>query len=94
VTPKGLEGPSVPPRRAVQAPAAKLADAVSVVHAVRVPGAAAAVTSLPGDDVIGDVTTTSLAELACKLTCNVVTTCAFVRLGKVCGNFMVDLAVR
>jgi len=93
VTPRGLEGPSVPPRRAVQAPAAKLADAVSVVHAVRVP--AAAVTSLPGDDVIvGDVTTTSLAELACKLTCNVVTTCAFVQHGKVCGNFMVDLAVR
>ena len=65
---------------------------MSVVHAVRVP--AAAVTSLPGDDVIGDVTTTSLAELACKLTCNVVTTCAFVQHGKVCGNFMVDLAVR
>ena len=37
---------------------------------------------------------TSLLELACKLTCNVVTTCAYVQFGKVYENFMIDLAVR
>jgi len=63
-------------------------EAVSVVHAVRLPSARV-VTSL-GDDVM----MTSQLELACKLTCNVLSTCAYVQCGKVYGNFMIDLAVR
>jgi len=72
---------------------ATLLGAVSVVHAVRPP--TALVTSLRGrSDVIGDAMMTSLLELACKLACNVITTCAYLKYGKVCANFMIDLAVR
>jgi len=63
------------------------------VHTVRVPSAL--VTSLRGQSVVmGDAMMTSLLELACKLTCNVTTTDAYVLYGKVYQNYMIDLAVR
>ena len=68
-------------------------DAMSVVHNVRVPSAL--VTSLRGQSVVmGDVMMTSLLELACKLCCNVITTCGYVLYGKVYQNYMIDLGVR
>jgi len=73
---------------------ASLSDtAVSIVHSVQLPSAL--VTSLSGQSAAaGDAMMTSLVELACKLTCNVVTTCAHIVYGKVYENLMIDLAVR
>ena len=66
---------------------------ISVTHSVRVPGAL--VTSLRAQSaVFGDVMMTSLLELACKLCCNVITTCGYVLYGKVYQNYMIDLSVR
>ena len=68
-------------------------DTISVVHDVRVPSAL--VTSLRRQSVVmGDVMMTSLLELACKLCCNVITTCGYVLYGKVYQNYMIDLGVR
>jgi len=43
---------------------------------------------------VDDAVMTSLVELACKLTCNAVTTCGYILYGKVYENYMIDLAVR
>ena len=75
----------------VQSP--QLRGAVSLVHSVRVPSSL--VTPLGGRSVaMGDAVMTSLLELSCKLTCNVVTTCGYVLYGKVYRNYMIDLGVR
>ena len=72
---------------------ASLRDAMSVIHNVRLPSAL--VTSLRCQSVaIGDAMMTSLLELACKLTCNAITTCGYILYGKVYENYMIDLAVR
>lgn len=71
---------------------ASLSDSMSVIHNVRLPSAL--VTSLRCQSVaIGDAMMTSLLELACKLTCNVITTCGYILYGKVYENYMIDVAV-
>lgn len=67
-------------------------DQLSVLHTVQVSGGL--VTSLGAHSVaIGDALMTSHLELACKLSCNVITTCGYILYGKVYQNFMIDLAV-
>ena len=65
----------------------------TVVHNVSIPRDL--VTSLRQQSVArGDGLMTSLLELACKLTCNVITTGGYILLGKVYQNYMIDLGVR
>jgi N-acetylmuramic acid 6-phosphate (MurNAc-6-P) etherase len=64
-----------------------ITTSVSAVRTFALPAGGEAVTSL------GDVLVTSLLELACKLTCNVLTTGAYVKCGKVYENCMIDLRV-
>jgi len=72
---------------------ASLQDSASVVHNVRMP--TDLVTSLRDQSVsMGDAMMTSLLELACKLSCNVITTGGYVLYGKVYQNYVIDLRVR